>query len=424
MKVCPTLICFLLLSLLDGNTGLINGKVYSGIKGEDVTVKCSLSSSGHLKIFCKDKCEADDVLIQTTGNRAETGRYSIRYEGGFVSGGDLSVTITQLTSSDSGQYRCGLGEFLSTASYEDVEIMVADALLNDPAEKPLLFTRTGGNLRVACSFALTGSFKFLCKNKCEGKNILVVTHEDKAQKDKYSIRYLEISATKVFLLVTITQLTESDSGLYRCSLDRSSHRDFTISVTDAPSTSEPILAVQPVTSAPSALTQTTDQSDGQTQRPGGYKTLVITLTLVVIIILLSVAVLILCRKRASKSKEPPVETEYASVTEPGRVYEEIREEDRQGVSSVYSYAKYTQPNRVENNDEYSLATVPTSEHKAEDDSSHLSYTEVDFSNGTTESSSSAPRGNTSDVVYSEPKESSDGSLTKDNPLYSAVTAHQ
>uniref|UniRef100_A0A4W6FQ13 Ig-like domain-containing protein n=1 Tax=Lates calcarifer TaxID=8187 RepID=A0A4W6FQ13_LATCA len=108
MKVCPTLI------------------FYSGIKGEDVTVKCSLSSSGHLKIFCKDKCEADDVLIQTTGNRAETGRYSIRYEGGFVSGGDLSVTITQLTSSDSGQYRCGLGEFLSTASYEDVEIMVAD----------------------------------------------------------------------------------------------------------------------------------------------------------------------------------------------------------------------------------------------------------------------------------------------------------
>ncbi|GLD63842.1 uncharacterized protein AKAME5_001542700 [Lates japonicus] len=362
MKVCPTLICFLLLSLQDGNTGLVNGKViYPRIKGEDVTVKCSSSSSGHLKFFF---------------------------------------------------------------SYEEVEITVADALLNDPAEKPLLFVRTGGNLTVGCSFAFTGSFRFLCKDKCEGKNILVKTHEDEAQKDRYSIRYFKESAIKVFLLVTITQLTASDSGLYRCGLDRSSHRDFTISVTDAPSTSEPILTVQPVTSAPSALTQTTDQSDGQTQRPGGGVMLPVGLTLVIIIILLSVAVLIFCRKRTSKPKEPPVETEYASVTEPSRVYEEIREEDRQGVSSVYSYAMYTQPNRVETNDEYSLATVPTSEHKAEDDSSHLSYTEVDFSNRTTESSNSAPRGNTSDVVYSEPKESSHGSLTKDSPLYSAVTAHQ
>ncbi|XP_022619626.1 polymeric immunoglobulin receptor-like [Seriola dumerili] len=231
MKVCLTLICCFFLSLQDGSAA----PVYSGTEGGDVTVQCSFSLSRQKKVFCKNQCKEEDILIETTNNRAQSGRYSMEYKEGSLNGGDLFVTITQLTKSDSGRYWCRLGT--SRSSYKDLEIIVTDALLDGNRVKKLN-KRTGGTVTVECSFTSTGTWKFFCKNQCKTRDdILIETGADTRQRGRYSIIYITGSeGGGGFLFVTITQLTTSDSGRYRCRQGRtfssSSHRDFEIFVSD------------------------------------------------------------------------------------------------------------------------------------------------------------------------------------------------
>ncbi|XP_056239942.1 uncharacterized protein LOC130174272 [Seriola aureovittata] len=444
MKVCLTLICCFFLYLQDGSTTL----VYSGTEGGDITVQCSFTLSRETKVFCKNKCKEEDILIETTNNRARSGRYSMEYKEGFLNG-NVFVTIKQLTKSDSGRYRCRLGTSLS--SYKDLEIIVTDALLDGNHVKQL-YKRTGGSVTVQCSFTSTGTWKFFCKNQCRTRNnILIETDAATLQSGRYSIRYLTGSeGGGGFLFVTITQLTTSDSGQYSCAQDRtsssSSHRNFEIFVSDAsvPSTSATTPTPTPTptpTTTPTPTptpTPTSSSVSPEVNNPSETTTtegvmLYVGLTLSVMVVLLSVAALIFCRKRKSKPEgavtgnvhthtELPVE--YASVTEGNRVHEDIAEE---GISSAYAYAKYTKPNGVETSDDYSFVSTPSSKHKTEDDSSKLTYSKVYFSNRTSGSPTSVPRGNTEDVIYSVPRveASSDGGLTSDDSsLYSNVTRHQ
>ncbi|KAF1389959.1 hypothetical protein PFLUV_G00053100 [Perca fluviatilis] len=170
----------------------------------------------------------------------------------------------------------------------------------------------GGNITVRCSFTFPGKRRIFCKDECKDGDILIETEEDTAKKDRYSIEYKEgyIPVFKTILYVSIRNLTQSDSGRYRCGLFRfysssPSYWEIEIRVTDG-------------------------------------LVLYVRLPLVVLVIVLSVAALIFCRKRARKPNEPPLETEYSNVTEANRVYEEIRE-DRQStsppleVSTVYTF---------------------------------------------------------------------------------------
>ncbi|XP_031168086.1 CMRF35-like molecule 1 [Sander lucioperca] len=300
----------------------------------------------------------------------------------------------------------------------------------------------GGNITVGCSFTFTGKRRIFCKDECKEGDILIETEEDTAQRGRYSIEYKN-SATVLY--VSITKLNKSDSGRYWCRLVRSlfpsSYQEIEIRVTDAPTS--PLRPSSP--SVPSASTLMTSQSLSSTPSSASPETskqppqkhtsalLYVGLTLVVFFIMLSVALLIFCRMRARKPKEPPLETEYAIVTEANRVYEEIRE-DRQStsppveVSTVYTYAKYTKPDGVETTEEYSLVTAPTSQKKTEDDWSDLTYSELDVPNGTAASLHSAPCGDADNVVYSVPRveASSASSHAQDAspPLYSTVTSHQ
>lgn len=75
-----------------------------------------------MKFFCTGECEVN--LLETTDDRAERGRYSIEYKGGFLER-VLYVSIRQLTKRDSGQYWCGLGGFFKD-SYHEFNITVTD----------------------------------------------------------------------------------------------------------------------------------------------------------------------------------------------------------------------------------------------------------------------------------------------------------
>lgn len=124
MKVCHSLICFFLLSLVDAKI-----LVREATEGGNITVACSFTFSGNKKFFCKEECEEGNVLINTTGVRAQRGRYSIEYtEGSFpVSSTVLYVSISQLTKSDSGRYRCALDRVLFIDGFLEFEIKVIDA---------------------------------------------------------------------------------------------------------------------------------------------------------------------------------------------------------------------------------------------------------------------------------------------------------
>ncbi|CAK6975809.1 uncharacterized protein LOC128357691 [Scomber scombrus] len=145
--------------------------------------------------------------------------------------------------------------------------------------------------------------------------------------------------------------------------------------------------------------------------------LYVGLTLVISVLLSSVAVLI-HKKRASKPKEHPEETECANVTEASPVYEEIREGNGQSRSPPVE-------NSVEASGVYSLVTATASRplSKTEDDWSEVVYTRVDLSNRAAASLSSAPSGQIDNVIYSTPQTHTDAKVAS-QPLYSTVTLPQ
>ncbi|XP_049438138.1 uncharacterized protein LOC125892266 [Epinephelus fuscoguttatus] len=409
MKVHHAFICFFFLSLQDGNTGLINAQiiVYSGTEGEDLAVDCAFPNLAIRKFFCKEECKQDDILIETAAFTGQKGRYSIkrRIEGRTV---QYFVTISQLTKSDSGRYRCGWTRFPSLYNY--IEIIVIDALLTgDSSEEQTLHTRTGGNIVVECSFPRSGNRKYFCKEECKKEDVLVETTDFEAEKDRYSIRYVEGFSSGGFLYVNISQLTKSDSGRYVCGLDKSQRRWFRISVTDAPTTSTPDLNLPVFSSAvPSTFTPTTQNlssssEDFTTKYTGTTRDvlLYVGLTLLVMVII-SLSVLIIYRKRTSKAKDTPVETET------NQVYENFREDRRSrsppvDSSSIHTYAVYSKPKRAGTNDDFSTVAAARSQNTADDDSSRLTYSELNFSNQAVGSSSSALRGDSSTVIYSVPR---------------------
>ncbi|MEQ2225848.1 hypothetical protein ILYODFUR_021736, partial [Ilyodon furcidens] len=100
-------------------------KQLHGAAGEDFSVTCGLSFSETWKIFCRESCEGGNILIQTREKEAQRERYSIKHVKNHLSDVYiLFVNISKLSESDSGLYRCGLGDSLSSVTYQDFRLVV------------------------------------------------------------------------------------------------------------------------------------------------------------------------------------------------------------------------------------------------------------------------------------------------------------
>lgn len=126
-------------ALCGGDSVSAKLNIYAGAEGGNGTINCRLSPSGRTKFFCKDECEAKDILIKTDGVRAQSGRYSTTYRNNSSGEEILSVTITHLIKSDSGRYRSGLGKNLVPDSYCDFEVRVLDGEFLLKVIKPDIF---------------------------------------------------------------------------------------------------------------------------------------------------------------------------------------------------------------------------------------------------------------------------------------------
>ncbi|KAL4007594.1 hypothetical protein ACER0C_001446 [Sarotherodon galilaeus] len=103
-----------------------NGFYHTEMKGENITLVCSINAYGQRTFFCKNQCKNEgEILIDTTNNKSVNGRYSIEHRPGSMY--PLYATITQLTKSDTGLYICGYGNPLSPDSYESEYVLVSDA---------------------------------------------------------------------------------------------------------------------------------------------------------------------------------------------------------------------------------------------------------------------------------------------------------
>ncbi|XP_008412840.1 uncharacterized protein LOC103467891 isoform X2 [Poecilia reticulata] len=124
MKV--TVIClFFLAQLHNGEAESVRGRTYTKMEGKNITVSCSFTFSGFTMYFCKTDCRGDNILIETTDNRAQSGRYIIEFNRTRVGSYVVYVSIMELKTSDSGWYRCTLGR--TGIQHNDFEIFVFSA---------------------------------------------------------------------------------------------------------------------------------------------------------------------------------------------------------------------------------------------------------------------------------------------------------
>ncbi|XP_016522854.1 polymeric immunoglobulin receptor-like isoform X3 [Poecilia formosa] len=228
-------LCLVFLSLQVRDIRTFDVPTQYGVCGEDILISCVSFSYGAWKIFCRETCEGGNLLIRTSDDAAQIGRYRTEYvRQASKTFSVLSVGISDLTRSDAGRYRCGLGDSSSSASFQDFRLVVLDALL-DGNKVPDLHRDAGSSLTVACFFEDSGWKRLFCRGGCGKDEVLVQTDAVRADRGRYSIEY-DKRRNSAVVLVTITQLTQSDSGRYRCKLDRAIRsdldRDFSITVTD------------------------------------------------------------------------------------------------------------------------------------------------------------------------------------------------
>ncbi|XP_029292050.1 uncharacterized protein LOC115011169 isoform X2 [Cottoperca gobio] len=98
---------------------------------------------GLRKRFCKGNCEEGNILVETTDDTAQRGRYSLVYKRMNIFSDDIMyVSITKLTTSDAGRYGCGLVRTFSFSSYQGFEIRVDAVTSAKPTPAPSASTLT------------------------------------------------------------------------------------------------------------------------------------------------------------------------------------------------------------------------------------------------------------------------------------------
>ncbi|XP_042263874.1 polymeric immunoglobulin receptor-like isoform X2 [Thunnus maccoyii] len=208
---------FHLLLLCFFSGGLCSISVFTKTEGDDLSFGCFFNSSQSPKFFVKEHAK-EKIILETRGVRAQKGKYSINYDTEF---NVFYVKITQLDQSDSGRYRCGLGNASCPQSEREFEVRVTDAMCdgNTTLRDPVISVCTGtegGSITVRCSSPSAGLFNlFFCRDACKKQDVLIESSKFSAQRDRYRIDYEKNGVFDV----TIADLSKSDSGLYSCGVN-------------------------------------------------------------------------------------------------------------------------------------------------------------------------------------------------------------
>ncbi|XP_035513395.1 uncharacterized protein LOC118324974 [Morone saxatilis] len=203
--------CFSSAALFDGSAGLDQSQPFIKMKGEDFRNPFAFQApTGSRMYLCRNDCKKEDIVVETNGNRAMSGRYTIRYD---RVENKVVVVILELTQSDAGWYTVGVnGSSLGPYRFEIKVKEICDRVIF--GESRVHSATEGGNITITCHlFSQQLNRKFFCTEECN--TFLIDTNDVEAMSDRYIIVY----GSNMFK-VTITQLTKSDSGWYQCGVGR------------------------------------------------------------------------------------------------------------------------------------------------------------------------------------------------------------
>ncbi|XP_035239530.1 polymeric immunoglobulin receptor-like isoform X3 [Anguilla anguilla] len=187
--------------------------VISQTKG-NVTVQCKYHKSyaDHVKYWCKENFLLPcSTLVKTVGSNTQS-RISIRDD---KAEGEFYITMTDLTKDDEESYMCGISKF---GFDESVPVYVQ---VNEAATIPDLWGpvnvigQASSSETIRCQYTAdyTDSVKYWCKKAGEDGCSPVVNTENKEREDRTQIRD---DPSKRQFLITISNLTAQDTGVYYC----------------------------------------------------------------------------------------------------------------------------------------------------------------------------------------------------------------
>ncbi|XP_010021675.1 PREDICTED: polymeric immunoglobulin receptor-like [Nestor notabilis] len=229
---------FLLAALLQEpvSSSLYGPRFLTGEVGGSVTHQCFYSISPANKYDRKYCCRIARsgvcfTIISTTGyiSKDYTGRVSLK---DIPQNGTFMVTMTDLRSSDTGSYRCGIG-ITNRDLYVSLNLTVlADAEVLGPTD--LVQGMLRGSVTVLCPPSDTQSSKkrFWCKlgrSSC----VLIADSDGYVGRSYQGRIFITPQESSGAFKVLINDLRKEDSGLYRCGMEKLSPLVVALQVTTA-----------------------------------------------------------------------------------------------------------------------------------------------------------------------------------------------
>ncbi|XP_016114719.1 CMRF35-like molecule 6 isoform X1 [Sinocyclocheilus grahami] len=248
---------------------------------------------------------------------------------------------------------------------------------------------SGKGVTITCSHGLASTnIKYFCREPCEDKDVLVKS--DQSPRGRYTLKDHGAGT----FTVSITDLQESDSGIYWCAVDRSvkdTYKEVKLTVSKALDTNRPTTP-KPAASSQSSMTQSSfstssASADTTTSSSTGFKgpvvsskpasnesgaqyslssgPLMITAIGLTVMVIIFGAVLCLWNKQRKNSPSSNVDAEIQGTThstETAGDYEAITEtqqrtEAHTGITIYSTVNKSTEANQIQDPPLYSTLSV-------------------------------------------------------------------
>ncbi|XP_025764044.1 polymeric immunoglobulin receptor [Oreochromis niloticus] len=188
----------------------------TGYVGGKVNVSCAYGHGyeSYEKYLCKDVCGDNDVLITTS--QLKNLKYSACDD---KKARTFTVTISDLTSEDAGKYWCGVTR-TGQDIYTEVKLKLAPDSCCDTVTK--IQSYEGYSEDIICSYEprYQNYLKYICRGNRSSTCLqqALITSDNK---QNGRIKFNDDKGSGKFTM-TITSLTQSDSGTYLCGVQKNS----------------------------------------------------------------------------------------------------------------------------------------------------------------------------------------------------------